>query len=177
PTLVESAAAASVTGANNWLQTNAIAGTLTASVQSAAPGFRAPAANDYTLAPGSVCIGAANPSLYGLPGREYFRNEITNRMWRIRAAARDIGAFEAASMATAIGPYDSEPRPQLAAIRSGASVIVSWPLFAADFQLEKSSSLFPAAWSAAAFVPATNASDIRITALMTGGSVFFRLKK
>jgi hypothetical protein len=28
-----------------------------------------PATKDFTLAPGSGCINAANPSLYGLPGR------------------------------------------------------------------------------------------------------------
>src|SRR5438105_80359 len=164
PTLVESAADASVTGANNWLQTNAVVGSLTGSVQSAAPGFRAAAANDYALISGSACVGAANGSVYGLPGREYFRDEITNRLWRIRAGTRDIGAFESTSSGNGIGPYDPQPRPQVAIARSGANLIVSWPLFGADYQLERSTTLVPSNWSAAGLVLTTNTSDIRITA-------------
>ena len=30
---------------------------------------------DYTLAPGSVAIGAANAAVVGLPGFEYYQNE------------------------------------------------------------------------------------------------------
>src|SRR5437899_8239616 len=97
PVLVEDTNAATVTGVNNWIQANAGAGPLSGSVQSSSPGFRNAAAKDYTLTNGSVCIGAANASVFGLPGREYFQNEITNRLWRIRAAAQDIGAFESTS--------------------------------------------------------------------------------
>ena len=88
--LIENTTAATVSGMNNWLQTNASAGPLTASVRSAAPGFRNPAGQDYTLGPNSICVGAANATVFGLPGREYFLNEVTNSMWRIRAAARSV---------------------------------------------------------------------------------------
>lgn len=115
PFLVENTNAGSVSGVNNWLPSNATPGALTGSVQSAAPGFRNAATQDYTLASGSVCIGAANTSVYGLPGKEYYRNEITNRQWRARAAARDLGAFESTTTNSSVGPYDSAPLPRLSA--------------------------------------------------------------
>ncbi|MHB8521688.1 MAG: hypothetical protein ACYDH9_13140 [Limisphaerales bacterium] len=40
PMLVENDSTAPVTGMNNWLPTNASTGTLTGSIESAAPGFR-----------------------------------------------------------------------------------------------------------------------------------------
>src|SRR6266436_5504640 len=104
PLLIEDNSAATVTGVNNWLQTNASAGPLTGSVGSASPGFRNAAFEDYTITNGSVCIVAANTTVFGLPGKEYYRNEITNRQWRIRAAARDIGAFESTSTNSPVGP-------------------------------------------------------------------------
>src|SRR5436190_3392470 len=94
PVLIENLNAATVSGVNNWIQTNAAEGPLKSSVLTATPGFRNPALKDFTLTNGAACIGAANGSVFGLPGREYFRNESTNRLWRIRSAARDIGALE-----------------------------------------------------------------------------------
>src|SRR5207245_2888544 len=114
---------------NNWIATNASAGPLIASVQSSSPGFRNSSAKDYTLTNGSLCIGAANASVFGLPGREYFRNEITNRFWRIRPAALDIGAFESTNTNAPVGPYDPAPPVRLAISKTGASAVVSWPLY------------------------------------------------
>src|SRR5262249_20807140 len=113
PSLVEDAVHGSVVGGNNWIQTNATAGPLTNSIQSASPGFRNAAAKDYTLSNGSACIGAATASVYGLPGKEYYQNESNSCEWRIRFAARDVGAFESTSTNAPVGPYDPFPRPNL----------------------------------------------------------------
>src|SRR5215471_5106599 len=138
PSLVEDTVHGTVIGGNNWIQTNATPGPLTNSIQSASPGFRNAAAKDYTLTNGSPCIGAANASVYGLPGKEYYQNETIKCQWRIRSAARDIGAFESTSTNAPVGAYDPFPRPRLSGGRSAGNVILSWPLFAQDFQLQQS---------------------------------------
>ncbi len=38
-----------------------------------------------------------------LVGREYYYNELTNRMWRPRFATQDIGAFESTSLNSPAG--------------------------------------------------------------------------
>ena len=177
PALVEDAVHGTVTGVNNWLKTNAIVGTLTGSVQSASPGFRNGAAQDYTLAPGSVCINAADATVYGLPGREYSYNEVASRRWRIRAAARDLGAFESTSTAGPIGPYDPVPRPPLSVASAGGGALVSWPLFAQDYQLDQSGPGAPVAWSPAPFNRQTNAAGLSVSVPADSGCRFFRLRK
>jgi hypothetical protein len=111
PVLVETPAAATVTGTNNWLATGVAPGPLADSVQSSAPGFADPEAMDFTLAPGSAAIGAASQAVSGLPDREYYRNEIEARMFRARAAARDVGAFESTTTGEGIGPYGDPLSP------------------------------------------------------------------
>jgi len=177
PFLVEDAMHGAVTGANNWLKTNAVVGSLAGSVQSPAPGFRNPGANDYTLAPNSVCIGAANASVFGLPGKEYYLNEATNRFWRLRSGARDLGAFESNSTNLPVGAYDSVPRPRLDIAPSGANAVASWPLFAADFQLDQSDSLNLIAWSPSPYGTITNATNIAANLPPDGATRFFRLRK
>lgn len=177
PALVENAGAGTVSGVNNWLPTNANLGALSGSVQSVTPGFRDPAAKDYTLAPGSVCIGAANAAVFGLPGREYYRNEITSRLWRVRAAARDLGAFESTSTNNPVGPYDPAPRPRLSMGRSGASEVIAWPLFASDFQLEGSDLGHPVTWVPAGLASSTSATEVSVTVPVSAGRSFFRLRQ
>jgi hypothetical protein len=177
PVLIENTNAATVTGLNNWIQSNASAGPLTGSVQTAAPGFGHATAKDYTLAVGSACIGAANAAVFGPPGREYFQNEITNRRWRIRAAAQDIGAFESTSTNAAVGPYDAPPLPRLGIGKSGTNAVVSWPLFAQDFQLYQSDLASPITWAVAPSGYVTNAAGVVATVSATLGWQFFRLEK
>src|SRR5439155_25219296 len=141
PSLVEDAVHGTVSGANNWLQTNATPGLLTNLIQTASPAFRNHATEDYTLTAGSPCIGAANASVYGLPGKEYYLNETTNCQWRIRAAVHDVGAFESTTTSSPFGPYDPAPRPFLSMMPSAANAVIYWPLFAQDFQLEQNSQL------------------------------------
>ena len=176
PVLIETANAATVTGINNWLQTNASAGPLAASVQSVAPGFRNATAKDYTLTNNSVCIGAANFSVFGLPGKEYYLNELTNRLWRIRAAAWDIGAFESTSTNGPVGPYDPAPLLKVSIGMSGTNAMVTWPLFAQDFQLYQSDFCSPIVWSLAPVSNSTNAAGVLVTAPAKTGKSFFRLK-
>jgi hypothetical protein len=176
PVLIEDAASAVVTGVNNWIQTNASPGPLTGSVRSASPGFRNAAAQDYTLANSSACIGAANLVL-GLPGMEYFRNEITNRFWRIRAAARDLGAFESSSANNPVGPYDPPPLPQLSISESGGNAVLSWPLFAQEFQVFTSDLGTPLGWNPVSLLPLTNLTGLSISASAGGRPAFFRLQK
>ena len=177
PVLIEDAAAAVVTGSNNWLQTNANVGPLTGSVQSPSPGFRNPSAKDYTLANGSVCIGAAG-LVFGLPGREYFRNETTNRFWRIRDAARDLGAFESTSTNSAVGPYDAPPVPRLIIRQSASGVVLSWPLFAQDFQAFTSGLNTPFTWKAQpGALVTTNLTALSMSTALSSMPAVFRLQK
>ena len=177
PYLIENTTYASASGVNNWLPTGAVPGTLTGTVQSATPGFRNIAAKDYTLAPGSICIGAANASVYGLPGREYFRNEITNRMWRVRAAARDIGAFESTTASAPVTAYAPTPLPWLTAALAGNNVVLSWQLFASDFQLQQCNLTSPVLWTASAWAVTTNAAGLNAAGAAGAGKNFFRLAK
>ena len=175
PVLIEDAAAATVGGISNWIQTNANASPLTGSVQSAAPGFRNPALQDYTLSSGSVCIGSAS-AVYGLPGREYFQNELTNRQWRARSTARDLGAFESTTSGAPVGAYSPIPYPQIVIALRGTQVELSWPLFAEDYALFESDFGVPITWSAVATPYTTNLSGVSADAVASG-SAFFRLQK
>ena len=177
PVLIENAAAAVVTGFNNWLQTNASVGPLIASIQSSSPGFRNPSAKDYTLGNGSVCIGTASLA-FGLPGKEYFRNETTNRFWRIRNAARDLGAFEGTSKNNPIGPYDASPFPVLSIRESATSVVVSWPLFAQDFQVFTSGLNPPFTWKVQpGALVTTNLTALSMSMPESSVPAVFRLEK
>lgn len=175
PALIEDTNAATVTGINNWLMPAASPGTLTGSVQTSAPGFRNAAASDFTLAPGSACIGAANASVYGLPGKEYYLNETNTCEWRIRDAARDIGAFEDTTASQLVGPYDPAPQPTLKILPTSGGGSISWPLFAQDFQLQQSTAGNLTGWTPASLAYTTNASNVTASLPLHGGSGFFRL--
>jgi hypothetical protein len=177
PVLVENSSRATVSGSHNWLQTNAILGVFTNSVQSTSPGFRNAAGKDFTLLPNSACIGTADSSLFGLPGKEYYRDETTNRLWRVRAAARDIGAFESTTSGSAIGPYDLVPQPRASIEHSGTNVVISWPLFAGDFQLDQSSLSQPLIWNPAGYPFSTSAVDIHVVFPASESKAFYRLRK
>jgi hypothetical protein len=175
--LIEDTSAALVTGANNWMQTNASAGPLTGSVRSASPGFRNPAAKDYTLSNGSECISAAGGSVSGLPGKEYFQNELTNRRWRARDGARDLGAFESTGTNNPVGPYDQAPVPLVSTSKAGTNLVLSWPLFAQDFQLYESDLSLPMAWSLAPFIHRTNLTGLSVSVPAIESRGFFRLER
>jgi len=179
PYYIEDTATGSASGANNWLPANAMVGVLSNSVQDAAPGFinTNTAIEDYHLGPGSDCIGAADTVVHGLPGREYYYNEATNLMWRPRAAVYDIGAFESTSTNSPVGPYDLTPQPLLNVAAGAGNAIVSWPLFAQDFQLEQSSVLYPPVWNPAAFSLTTNAANIAVIIPTSTAQGFFRLQQ
>jgi hypothetical protein len=149
PILIEDITHGSVQGTNNWLKTGVSPTGLTNSVSSAAPGFTNPAAFDFTLAAGSVCLGTANalaPTL--LSTREYFQDQAVARKFRTRATARDIGALESTTSGPGIGRYDSQPLPRLTAARNGANMDLNWPLTAPTFGLEQVNTLDgSASWS------------------------------
>jgi hypothetical protein len=179
PYYIEDASNGSASGVNNWLPTKATVGALLNTVQSASPGFvnTNTAVEDYHLAAGSVCIGAADTQVYGLPGREYFYNETTNLMWRPRAAARDIGAFESTSPDDAVGPYDAMPQPSMSITANASDLSISWPLFAQDFQIDQSSLAEPPMWTPASLTLTTNAANV--AAIIPIGSTrrFYRLRQ
>ena len=114
--------------------------------------------------------------MYGLPGKEYWLNEISNRQWRIRAAARDIGAFESTSTNSPVGPYSPEPQPQLNATPGAGIVTFSWPLFAQDFQLQQSAVLTPPNWTNATYATVTNVTGILATIPASANAVFRLMK-
>ncbi|MGO9835953.1 MAG: MYXO-CTERM sorting domain-containing protein [Polyangiaceae bacterium] len=111
PILVEDSTAATVTGKNNWLQTGAsltgLSG-VTGSIFGAAAGFTNAATYDFSLAAGSPCIGVADTAVGNLPVDEYYENETVTRMYRVRASALDLGAFEHTTTGPGIGPYGSD---------------------------------------------------------------------
>jgi hypothetical protein len=104
PTLVEDTAHGKVAGQNNWIMTGADATGLGGSVAGTDPEFSNAAQNDFTLAPGSTAIGAALTSIAGLPDHEYYKDETVTREYRVRASAKDIGAFEATTQGPGVGP-------------------------------------------------------------------------
>jgi len=108
-TNVEDTAHGTVGGTHNWLPTGASATDLAATVFGADPKFAGAAQNDFTLAAGSPAIGAALAPATGAPTQEYFRDETTTRMYRPRASAKDIGAFESTTSGAGVGPGGSPP--------------------------------------------------------------------
>jgi uncharacterized delta-60 repeat protein len=72
--------------------------------------------------------------------------------------------------------YGDPFAPSLNIVRSNASVIVSWPVTALNFQLQGRTNLFPTAWSPVAQPTVTNAGQISVTVPATVARKFFRLK-
>ena len=175
--LIENTNNATVTGQNNWLQTNAFSGPLVSSIRSPAPGFRNAAAKDYTLASGSTCIGAASMPVSVVPGEEYYQDEATNRLWRIRPSALDLGAFESTTAGNAFGPYSLYPAPMLEIASSGSTTLVSWPLFAQDFLLYTSRVITPWTWTLSNATYNTNLTGVSAAVSSGAGATFFRLKR
>jgi hypothetical protein len=108
PFFINSMANGTLSGTNNWVETGASTAGLTASIVGASPGFTNAAMDDFTLAAGSPCIGAASASVMPLPMDEYFQNETVTRMSRVRAAAMDLGAFEHDTTGPGVGPGGSD---------------------------------------------------------------------
>ena len=176
-TLIEDTNAASVGGVNNWQPAGATASPLTNSVQSTSPNFNNPAEEDYRPAAGSACIGAADPSVYGLPGKEYYLNELTNCLWRPRPSALDIGALESTTAGSPVGPYDTPPQPQLSLLLSGGNAFLSWPLFAQDYQLQQSDFRSPLTWTVSPLSPVTNGTGLTSSVNFGSSQLFYRLQK
>ncbi len=103
-THVEMTSVGKVTGTHNWLPTGADATGLAATLFGANPGFTNAAQDDFTLASGSPAVGAAMALASGAPDHEYFRDETVTRMYRLRATAHDIGAFESTTTGAGVGP-------------------------------------------------------------------------
>ena len=103
-THVEMTSVGKVTGTHNWLPTGADATGLAATVFGANPGFTNAAQDDFTLASGSPAVGAAMALASGAPDHEYFRDETVARMYRLRATAHDLGAFESTTAGAGVGP-------------------------------------------------------------------------
>ncbi len=178
PTLLDSSTNATLTGGNNWLATGVNPGPLTNTVFSTSPGFNNPATNNFTLAVNSAAIGRAAQLVPGLlPVKEYYRDQIVAREYRIRNSAKDIGAFESTTAGSGIGPYDAPPAPVLSAAISGGNVIVSWPLTAPEFVLDQTSALNSSnAWAQVAGPYTTNYTGFSVAIPMPGGKSFYRLR-
>jgi hypothetical protein len=76
---------------------------LTATIQSAAPGFVGAAAGDYQLARGSVCIDAADGSIAPRPVVQW-RPLPGSDPRATHGSAPDIGAFESTQGGTPVQP-------------------------------------------------------------------------
>jgi hypothetical protein len=178
PVLVEDTTDGTVTGGNNWLATGVNPGPLTNTIFSASPGFANAATNNFTLAAGSAAIGRTSllpPGL--LPVKEYYRDQILAREYRIRASANDLGAFESSTTGPGIGPYDTPPAPALRAALSGGSVIISWPLTAPEFVFDETSTPDRSnSWTQVAGAYTTNYSGFSLTLPVAGNKMFYRLR-
>ena len=106
--LIETPAVGTISGTNNWMAAGADATGLLATVFSASPGFNNASNKDYTLMTGSAAIGHAAQNA-NAPVKEYFRDETLTRMYRVRASANDIGAFESTTSGPGIGPNGMAP--------------------------------------------------------------------
>jgi hypothetical protein len=176
--LIENTNKSMVSGLNNWLQTNAASGPLVGSIRSGTPGFRNLAAKDFTLVNGSPCTGAATPSVSAIPGQEYSQAEATNRLWRIRNSALDLGAFEGTTTTnSSYGPYDPFPSPVLEIINEDGNAVLSWPLYAQDFQLYSSGSLVPSTWIRSSSSYTTNLTGVSSVGARSSSAQFLRLKR
>lgn len=109
PMEIDDPTAGTVGGTANWLLANTPPGSLTGTVFGPTPPFKDAGAKDFTLAPGAAAIGAASASVMGLPDREYFKDESITRKFRVRASAKDIGAFESTTTGDSFGPGDAPP--------------------------------------------------------------------
>jgi hypothetical protein len=99
---IEDTANGTVTGQNNWFLTGTAAAPLTGSIFGSDPMFAA------SYRPGAPLIGAA-ASVQSAPITEYYLDDKTTRMYRVRSSVKDIGAFESTTTGPGIGPYDTQP--------------------------------------------------------------------
>jgi hypothetical protein len=104
--LIEDTGNGSVSGTNNWLQNGTSPGPLTGSVFGTDPSFYT--SPRFRPASGSALIGAA-ASVQNAPVTEYYLDDQTTRMYRVRSSVLDIGAFESTTTGPGIGPYDTQP--------------------------------------------------------------------
>lgn len=110
--------------------------------------------------------------------RVYLTAEITNRLWRIRDSALDLGAFESSTTTNLrFGPYDPFPSPLLYIRRTGTSAVVSWPLYAQDFQLLGSSLTVPWAWNLVSGTSTTNLTGVSSDMGVDASGRLFRLRR
>jgi MYXO-CTERM domain-containing protein len=99
---IEDTSNGTVSGQNNWFLTGTADAPLTGSVFGADPMFQA------AYRPGTPLIGAA-ASVQNTPITEYYLDDKTTRMYRVRQSVLDIGAFESSTTGPGIGSYDTPP--------------------------------------------------------------------
>ena len=81
-------------GTNNWLGTMTDPTGLTGSLMGDDPSFADPGTEDYRPSATSPLRGAAEPGVSVVPTKEYDLTETFTGLYRDRAAATDIGAFQ-----------------------------------------------------------------------------------
>jgi hypothetical protein len=97
---------ATTSGSHNWLLASATStGSLTGTITGIDPMLDV----DHRPKSGSPLIGKADDAVTPLPGFEYFQNETVTRMYRVRKAAMDVGAFESTTTGPGVGPYGAPP--------------------------------------------------------------------
>lgn len=106
--MTEDTANGVITGQNNWMATGSDDTNLTGTLFGADPKFNGAAAKDFTIGSGSLCLGGA-AVVANVPDREYFQNEANARMYRVRTAVHDIGAFDGTTTGAGVGPYGNPP--------------------------------------------------------------------
>jgi hypothetical protein len=68
------------------------------------------------------------------------------------------------------------PAPELAIVRSGDTVVISWPAAATGFVLESAGTLSPPGWTPVADPPVVSGDQNSLTVNLASGTRFYRLK-
>jgi hypothetical protein len=100
------------------------------------------------------------------------------RFWTIQMYPSAVDPDTGGTWSTQITEIIATAPPQLNIAPAGTNVLVSWPLYAANYQLQSNANPLDAAgWSL--LTPATSTNGFVISALVprTAASQFFRLKK
>ena len=99
----------SFTGSNNWFPAGSDVAGLARTVFGTDPGFRNLSDDDLALLPGGAAVGKADPNAggaAGVPGKEWYKDEVTILRYRTRSASKDLGAFESTTNTVDLGPEE-----------------------------------------------------------------------
>lgn len=72
--------------------------------------------------------------------------------------------------------FSFDVRPQLAAIRSGTGILLSWPAYASGYRLEQNVGLNGGTWIPSGSSPSNNGTNVTVQVPLSAPTTFFRLR-